>query len=253
MLSYKLHFLLQLVGIFVSTVMFFFLSKLFERGMTDYLLPYGGDYFAFVIIGIAMTDYLAVSLNSFGSEIRNAQMMGTLEALLVTPTSVALILFSSSLFSFTLSSVRIIVYFLYGITIFGLKLHFTNIPLLCLIMGLTICSCAGIGLISAGFVIIFKQGSPLNWIVSTSSGVLGGILYPISVLPSWLQPFSSFLPITHALESIRKVMLNGCAFGDVSREVILLMLFCSILLPLGLIVMHYGLRKAKKEGSLIHY
>lgn len=253
MLSYKLHFLLQLAGIFISTVMFFFLSKLFEGGITAHLMPYGGDYFAFVIIGIAMTDYLAVSLNSFGNEIRSAQMMGTLEALLVTPTSVALILFSSSLFSFTLSSVRIIAYFLYGVLVFGLQLHFTSLPLLCLIMCLTILSCTGIGLISAGFVIIFKQGSPLNWIVSTSSGVLGGILYPVAVLPSWLQPFSNLLPITHALESIRQIMLNGCTLAHVYREIIYLILFCATLLPLGLMLMHYGLRKAKKEGSLIHY
>lgn len=252
-MSYKLNFILQLVGIFISTLLFFFLSKLFERGMSDYLQPYGGDYFAFVIIGIAITDYLTVSLGSFASEIRNAQMMGTLEALLVTPTSVPTILFSSSLFSFILTSVRIIIYLVYGITIFGLKLHFTSIPLLLMIMCLTILSFTGIGLISAGFIVIFKQGSPLNWIVNTTSGVLGGILYPVSVLPAWLQPFSHLLPITHALEAIRQILLNGKTFSEVYQEVIILIFFCITLLPVGLIFMRYGLSKARKDGSLVHY
>jgi ABC-2 type transport system permease protein len=253
MASYKLNFLLQLVGIFISTLLFFFLSRLFEGGMSDYLQPYGGDYFAFVIIGIAITDYLTVSLNSFAGEIRNAQMMGTLEALLVTPTSVPTILFSSSLFSFILTSVRIVVYLVYGIAIFGLKLHFTSVPILLLIICLTILSFTGIGLISAGFIIIFKQGSPLNWIMSTASGVLGGILYPVAVLPAWLHPFSQLLPITHALEAIRQILLNGRTLIDVYREVIVLIFFCIIFLPVGLFFLRYGLRKARKDGSLVHF
>jgi ABC-2 type transport system permease protein len=244
---------MQLAGIFISVLLFFFLSKLFEKGMSDYLQPYGGDYFAFVLIGIAITDYLTVSLNSFASEIRNAQMMGTLEALLVTPTSVPTILFSSSLFSFMLTSIRIVVYLAYGVAVFGLQLHFTNIPLLILIMFLTILSFAGIGLISAGFILIFKQGNPLNWIMATASGVLGGILYPVSVLPAWLQPFSHVLPITYALETIRQILLNGSTFGDVYREVMILMLFCVTLLPAGLIFMRYGLKRARKDGSLVHF
>jgi ABC-2 type transport system permease protein len=253
MSSYKLNFILQLAGIFITTLLFFFLSKLFERGMGDYLQPYGGDYFAFVIIGIAITDYLTVSLNIFAGEIRTAQMMGTLEALLVTPTSVPTILFSSSLFSFTLTSVRILVYIVYGMAIFGLKLHLTNVPLLFLIVCLTIFSFTGIGLISAGFIIIFKQGSPLNLIMGTASGVLGGILYPISVLPAWLQPFSYLLPITHALEAIRQMVLNGKSFSGVYHEVVILGFFSLILLPAGVVFLLYGLRKARMDGSLLHY
>jgi len=253
MTSYKLNFILQLAGIFISTLLFYFLSKLFERGINDYLQPYGGNYFAFVLIGIAITDYLTVSLGSFAGEIRNAQMMGTLEALLVTPTSAPTILFSSSLFSFVLTSVRIIIYLIYGILFFGLSLHVTHLPLLLLIMCLTILSFTGLGLISAGFIIIFKQGSPLSWIVTTASGVLGGILYPVSVLPAWIQPFSYLLPITHALEAIRQIVLNGNGFSTVWHEIFILGFFCLTLLPAGVAFLLYGLRRARTDGSLIHY
>ena len=91
--SYRLKFILNIGGIFLSTVMYFFLSRLIGKGIDNQLVPYGGDYFSFVLIGIAFTDYLAVSLGSFAGQIRNAQLHGTLEALLVTPTSVPTILF----------------------------------------------------------------------------------------------------------------------------------------------------------------
>jgi ABC-2 type transport system permease protein len=150
-------------------------------------------------------------LSSFAGEIRNAQIMGTLEALLVTPISVPVILFSSSLYNFTFTSIRILIYILFGISIFGMKLHVTSLSALVVIMVMTMLSFIGIGLFSAAFIIVFKQGSPINWIIGTASGLLGGVLYPVSVLPSWLQPFANLFPITHALEAIRQILLNGAA------------------------------------------
>ena len=78
-------------------------------------------------------------------------------------------------------------------------------------------------------------------------------MYPVSVLPSWLQPFANLLPITHALEAIRQILLNGAALKQVYNEMLALSLFAVLLLPLGLTAFGYGLRLAKREGSLIHY
>ncbi len=38
-----------------------------------------------------------------------------------------------------------------------------------------------------------------------------------------------------------------------SNNVLILALFSAVLLPIGLAAFQYGLRIAKKEGSLIHY
>jgi ABC-2 type transport system permease protein len=186
--SYRLSFVLQLASIFISTVTYFFLSRLIGPGISNQLAPYGGDYFPFVLIGIAFTDYLAVSLNTFSNQIRTAQMQGTLEALLVTPTSVPTILFSSSLYTFTFTSLRVILYLAVGVFLFGMNLHLSSIPGFLVVMSLTIMAFAGIGLLSAAFIIAFKQGSPLTWAVSLGSGLLGGVFFPISVLPKCLEP-----------------------------------------------------------------
>ena len=121
------------------------------------------------------------------------------------------------------------------------------------IMILTILAFSGIGLISAGFIIVFKQGSPITFLVTTASGLLGGVLYPVAVLPSWLEPFAYLLPITHALEAMRQILLNGATLAAVYDKALILALFTVLLLPLGLAAFGYGLRMARKEGSLIHY
>ena len=76
--SYKLAFLMQLAGIVLSALTLFFLSKILGRAVSPYLEPYGGDYFSFVLIGIAFASYLNVALSSFSSCIREAQVLGML-------------------------------------------------------------------------------------------------------------------------------------------------------------------------------
>jgi len=75
----------------------------------------GGDYFSFVLIGIAFSDYLGVGLGSFAGTIREGQMLGTLEAMLVTPTRVHSIILFSSIWQFLLTSIRVLAYILLGV------------------------------------------------------------------------------------------------------------------------------------------
>jgi ABC-2 type transport system permease protein len=233
--------------------MFFFLSRLVGEAVNDKIADYGGDYFSFVLIGIAFADYLSISLNNFSSNIRSAQLQGTLEALLVTPTSVSTILLSSSLYNFLFSSLRVLLYLVMGSFLFGMTLKFNSIFAFILVAMLTISSFAGIGLISAAFIIVFKQGSPISMLAGISSSLLGGVLYPVSVLPAWLEPVAYLLPITHALTAMRQVLLNGASLVEVSNQIVSLAFFTIVLLPTGFTIFSYGLRKARQDGSMIHY
>ncbi|MCB0237245.1 MAG: ABC transporter permease, partial [Anaerolineae bacterium] len=51
--SYRFAFVLQFAGIFFNMLVFYFLSTLVGVGAAPYLEPYGGDYFSFVLIGLA--------------------------------------------------------------------------------------------------------------------------------------------------------------------------------------------------------
>src|SRR3990172_4210118 len=126
-ISYKFAFSIQFFGLFISTVMFFFISKLLGNTGVSYLKPYGGNYFAFVLIGFAFFSYLRVSIEGLSKSIREGQMLGTLEALLVTQTGIPTIIISSSLYSFIFASFRVAVYLLLGVFVFGLDMGNANI------------------------------------------------------------------------------------------------------------------------------
>jgi len=251
--TYKFAFITQWLGIFFSALVFFFLSKLFGSAVLPYLKPYGGDYFSFVLIGIAFGSYLQVSLNSFSACIREAQVLGTLEALLVTQTGIPTIVISSSLYSFVVTSLRVLVYLLLGAIFFGLKIGNANYLGGLLVLLLTIVSFSSMGIISASFIMVLKRGDPLSWIFSSLSWLLGGVFYPVAVLPDWLQKISFLLPITYSLEGMRLALLKGYSVTQLMDCIIPLVIFLIIVLPASLWLFNYAVRRAKIDGSLIQY
>lgn len=251
--SYKLSFFMQFVSIFISTAMFYFFSKLLGDAGTSYLKPYGGNYFSFVLIGIAFYSYLSVSMKSLSDTIREGQMLGTLEALLVTQTEIPTIIISSSLYSFIWATFKVAVYLLLGVYAFGVDLGNANLIGAAIVLILTIISFGSLGIISASFIMVLKRGDPVNWIFSSVSGLIGGLYYPVSVLPDWLQKLSQLLPVTYALEGMRMAVLKGHSVSELLSNILALTLFSIITLPLSILVFKYAVRKAKKDGTLTQY
>lgn len=252
-ISYKLSFFMQIFSIFLSVTMFFFLSKLLGNNAIPSLAKYGGNYFAFVLIGIAFSSYLDVSISSMSTKIREGQMMGTLEALVATQTSLPIIIFSSSLYSFLFTSLRVVVFLVIGVFIFKLDLSQANYTGGIIILITSILAFSSIGILSASFIMIFKRGDPVTRIFSGASWLLGGVYYPIEILPDWLTTLSHLLPITYSLEGMRFALLKGCSLHELMPSILSLLIFTVILMPISLFAFQYAVKIAKRDGSLTQY
>lgn len=251
--SYKFAFIFQYVGILLSVISLYFLSKLVGNATIPYLKPYGGDYLSFLLIGVALIGYTQVSLRSFSSCIRSAQTLGTLEAMLVTQTKVSTIILSSSLYSFVLTTIRILVYLLFGTLAFGLNIGHANCLGAIVIVCLTVSSLGSIGILSASFIMVFKKGDPFNWVYNSMAWLLSGVYYPVTILPKWLQKISYLLPTTHSLEGMRLAMLKGHSLKELLASILPLLIFTVIMLPLSIWALNYAVRAAKINGSLTQY
>ena len=252
-LSYRLSFVMQLGGIFFNIAIFYFMARLFGSAVAPQLETYGGDYFSFVLIGLAFTGFMGLSLSNFAESIREGQVMGTLEMMLLSPTHLSSILISSSLWAYIQTFFRVIIYLVVGVLVFGANLNNSNYGAALLILVLSILSFSGIGILSAAVVLLVKKGDPVAWILGSASSLLSGVYYPVSVLPAWLEPFSKVLPLTYALDSIRMAMLQGSSLGELKNDIFVLVGFVIVLTPLSFLVFRAALKRAKKEGSLIQY
>jgi ABC-2 type transport system permease protein len=250
--SYRVAFVIQLLNIVFSVGVFYFISLLVGDSAEPYLSDYGGDYFSFVLIGIAFSGYFGVGLSSFSNRLRQAQTTGTLEAMLATPARLSEIIISSSLWEYIMTTLRVVVYLAVGVLLMNANLN-GNIFAATVILILTIITFSSLGIISASFVMVLKRGDPVAWAFSAVSTLLGGVYYPITILPDWLQMLARLLPITYALEGMRLALLQDASVNEILPQIVALIIFSVILLPGSLFSFRYAVKRAKIEGSLTHY
>ena len=251
-LTYKFSFVSSFVGILLSSATFYFVAKLVPPG-TPSLGPFGGDYFSFAVVGVAFSSLLGMFQEGLSSVVRSAQVSGTLEALLVTPASIPTVLFGSSLYSLLLQVFRTLLHLGVALAFFGMTLGRVNGPGVLSVGVLTVLCFLSVGILSASFILVYKTGSPFGWILGTVSGLLGGVVFPVALLPPWIRWVSSLLPVTYALDGMRKSLLASAGFAEVLPDIAALAVFNIILLPASLLAFRLAVRKAKKDGTLSHF
>lgn len=250
--SYRTAFVMQLASILLGVPFIFFISKFLGNSGSGALSEFNDNYFAFLLIGVALTDYLTVSLSTFNTSIRENQMMGTLEIIMLSPTSVPALVICSSLWGFCFTTMRFCMY-LFGGLIFGMDIGNANLLSAAIILLLSIVSFSSIGILIASITLIIKRGESLTVAVSGLSVVLGGVVFPTRTLPPWLESLGQFLPFTHALQAMRLAMLQGMSLVEMLPRLSVLFVFAFILAPASLLLFRLALHHTKVRGSLSTY
>ena len=251
-LSYRLNFWLQWASIVVSVTGFWFISQMIPPSHKFGFRGHVGSYFEYVIIGLAFVNYQSTALQSFQRSIRGDQMLGTLEAILSTPTSLSLIVLSSGVWAFFLTTLQVACYLLLASFAFGLNLGGANILSALTFLVLTIACMSPLGVMTAATVMTFKQAGPTNFMMGGAAQLLGGVLFPISLLPLPLRYISQALPLTHALNGMRGAV-HGLPLPQLAPDAIWLSVATLALLPVSLLVFRRAVDRAKRDGTLGHY
>jgi ABC-2 type transport system permease protein len=246
-LSYKISFVFQLVDVLLGCGAFFFLARVLGRGAFR-----GYEPFAFILVGIAVNGYMTTCLACFTQAIRGNQPLGTLKAVLVTPTSAESFVLFSSFYPFVRAALDALLYLAAG-TMLGMSLSRVNFPAALLIFLLSAAAFSSIGILSATFTLVFKRGDPILWLFGGLSWLLGGVYYPIEVLPRFLRHAAELLPITHALVAMRGALLRHASCAELLPQIGVLGGFALVGMPLSLLAFRLGVRWARINGSLSHF
>ena len=144
---------------------------------------------------------------------------------------------------------------LFSVAIFNGLLHMNiplnllnvNVAMLLPALILGIISLLAIGYMLCAVNIVSNR---MEFILGDSvSGIfflLGGVLFPITLLPSWLQPISSVLPITYFLDAVRESF--GLSAGNYSYYMLWLTVTTLATLVAGITVFRLAERRAKRLG-----
>ena len=79
-----------------------------------------------------------------------------------------------------------------------------------------------LGFAIAGFIKSAKGASPFTMAIFFGLLFLGGIFFPLDVMPEFLHPFSRALPSTNLNDALRMVAIDGEGIGAVWQELAIL-------------------------------
>ncbi len=252
-ISYKTQVVFTVLGWLLPVFSYYFIGVMYKNAVAPSLAAYGGSYVSFMVVGVAFQGYVSSAFTTLASRIRNEQLMGTLEYVLMSPTRLSSFLFYNAAWAFLLNSINAAL--ILGVGVGFLGVHFVRVDLLGVVAALilAILSNMGLGMASAGIIMVTKQGDPISFLFNAISNLLSGVFFPISVLPTWLRFFSYLLPLTWSLEAIRYSLLQGYTLAQLMPYLEILSLFTVITVPFGLALFAWGFKRARIEGSISQY
>jgi ABC-2 type transport system permease protein len=248
--AYPASFFFAGVGGFFTLTTFYFLAR--TVGASPVLATrYGGDYFSFALLGVAVAAALRSVQTSFAERLREAQSDGSLEVLLSAPRSTVQVITLLAAYPILSALARSLLLLALGQWLFGAELHIDVLAFAASLV-LSLAAFGALGLVSAAFVLSFKRGDPFSYVLDVVTYLLAGVIYPVEVLPPFLQKAANLLPATWALRALRATSLHHAGFQDVGFELLILLGFAVVLWPLAALALNFSRRWSEKAGTLAH-
>jgi ABC-2 type transport system permease protein len=247
-LSYRTRLVSQALTSVFSLTLFYYVSRLVH--VEGFTTP--DRYFGFVVVGIALVGVL-YSCFSVSETIRQELVAGTFERLLLSPFggvrgAVATTIFPL-VYAFLLSAITLTV----GALVFGLELHWSTVPLALPALILSLLAFLPFGLFFTALTIATKQANVgSSWIIALLS-IVGGLYFPIALLPAWAQLAAEVQPFTPATELLRHFLVDAPMETSVGLALVKVVGFAEVLVPLSLYALHRAIRLGQRRGTIIEY
>ncbi len=251
-LSYPLFLVFSTVVAFFSPLLFYFVARFVGRGVEDQLSSVGGDYFAFVLVGLIWGSFIIVVTRTYTSGLREAQLTGLLEALLQTPTRGWVVLISQGAWPYIVSVFHAVV--ILAVSVAALGVHLDVDPFGVVVVGVVSAGAVTvIGLGMGAAVLLIKRGEGVIALVASALALLGGLYYPVATLPSPLDTLASIVPISHAVDALRQTLLTGADVGSVADDLLPVAIFAVVGLPLAAWAVEAAIDACRRRGTLGQY
>jgi ABC-2 type transport system permease protein len=247
-LSYRTRLVSQLLTALFSLTLFYYVSRLVHVngfGSSD-------AYFGFVVVGISLISVL-YSCFSTPELVRQELIAGTFDRLLLSPFGAVRSVLAMTLFPMVYSFILATLTLGLGCLVFGLHLHWSTVPLAIPVMLLVLLAFLPFGVLFAALTVVIKQGNVgTSWVVALLS-IVGGLYFPVSLLPNWLQTIAKLQPFTAATDLLRHLLVNS-SLGETPQTALLKLVgFAAVLLPLSIYLLARAIRFGQRRGTIIEY
>jgi ABC-2 type transport system permease protein len=250
MLSYRVAFLSDLVFIGVQAVVFSFLAKMVDPAQLPTYQGKVATYLEFVMIGVVISTVSSLLLQRVATAMRQEQMMGTLEALLTSPTSPATTQVGSIALDLLLIPARMAALLVLVALTFGLDFQLDGVVQAAAVFAAFVPFVWGLGLVAAASTLTFRRGGGLAAAGMSGIALVSGAFFPLALLPGWIQALAAVNPVAIALEGIRESLIGGAGWAALGTDVLLLIPLSALAVAVGAVAFRAALAREHRHGTL---
>lgn len=196
------------------------------------IIPGNPNYFEFVAPGIMAMIVMTAVLTGLAASISREKEQGTLDGILISPINRLAIVLGKALSQairglFQGAIVLLLAFLLFGVTVHG------NILLVALLLVLGIFSFVGLGILVSAIATEQETATQLLFMFQFPMLFLSGVFFPIALMPNFMQKIAHVIPLTYAINAIRKVMVLGAGISAVKTELLILLIFGTVTLAIS--------------------
>jgi ABC-2 type transport system permease protein len=251
-LSYRLQMFVQILGLVLSIIPLYFISRAVQPIMADSIRLEGRDYFAFVTVGLVTYMLIAAVVNGLHGALSSEISSGALEAMLATPTRLWSIVAGEMGQGFSWTFVRAALMLLTSWA-FGAHLLWDRALVGAAVVALILLAYLPIGIVAGALILAFRTTAQITAVVLSLSALLGGVYYPTSVIPSWLASVSQFVPLTYGLRALRRTLIEGAPVSALAPDLAVLAGFAAVLSVVSVLFLGWSVSHARRAGTLAQY
>ena len=177
-----------------------------------------------------------------------------IEIFFISKINASYIFLCSTIYPFIKSILKFSVYIFFLKLIGNHDFLFISILKSFIILVVMIIPFIALSFVALSFVLYFKQANPINSFINLLITIFSGILYPVSVLPTFMQDVSHLIPLTSQLNSVRHVLINN-AFDEYIFSSLFYMhsLFSMLFLVICIKFFTITINLVKRKGTISSY
>lgn len=210
------------------------------------------DLLGYIVVGIAMGTFIFNSQYYVGEILDEERIHGTLAGLFLAPCPRLAWLAGFSLGGLVDTILAAAAETVFGIISFGVRFD-PNYPALILSFLLFFLSLWGLGFVFSAAGLVLKRSNDLSNLLSPFIFLLGGIYYPISLLPLWLTIPAHALPFGYGVQAMASAALHHEGIAQLGAQLLPLAGFAIGTPILGVLAFGWVEHKVRARGDLELY
>jgi ABC-2 type transport system permease protein len=246
--SYRTQLISQFVSPVFAVALFYYISRLLA--IKSFHSPWG--YFGYVIVGLVIVEILTLSLGIMPGSARQELVSGTIERFLVSAHGPVNGILGTMLFPLCNALFSGVLTLVIATVIFGLPLATTSFLAIPVAL-LGVVAFLPFALFLVAVVMAFKQVASASQFLVSGIALVGGLYFPIALLPSWIRWASEAQPFTPATDLMRHLLVNTPLVHPAGVELLKLVGFSVVLLPASFLLLRASIRYGQRTGTIAEY